>query len=291
MEDHALSIISQAQKRRLSHIDFRLNFLGEFTRNDLIGRFGIKEAAATRDIAEYRKLAPDNLEYDGTVKMYIRSHNFVPLFEYPETNALTALAHGFGESFIGGHKPLLACETPAILNKPSSQVLSVLSRSIHQKKVVKITYRSLSSGQTSREIIPFALVDNGLRWHLRAFDRRNEKFTDFVVTRISDPIIVDAPIGEHETREFDNQWNRIVELEISAHPRLDFPETIEFDYNMKDGVLKVNVRAAVAGYVLRRWNVDCSENHTLERGEIHLWLRNRAALYGVENILIAPGYE
>lgn len=291
MEEINLSISSQAQKKRLSHIDFRLNFLGEFTRNDLIGRFGIKEAAATRDIAEYRQLAPNNLGYDGTVKKYIRSHDFVPLFEYPETNALTALAHGFGEAFIGDHKALIACETPTVLNKPSLQVLSVLSRAIHQKKVVKITYRSLTSGKTSREIVPFALVDNGMRWHIRAFDRKRARFTDFVVTRISDPLIVDSSVNELETREFDNQWNRIVELEISAHPRLKYPETIEFDFGMKDGVLKVNVRAAVAGYVLRRWNVDCSENHILKGGEIHLWLRNRAALYGVGELSIAPGYE
>jgi len=54
--------------------------------------------------------------------------------------------------------------------------------------------------------------------------------------------------------------------------------------------LKVNVRAAVAGYVLRRWNVDCSEDHSMEGPEYHLWLKNRQALYGVENLVIAPGY-
>lgn len=56
-------------------------------------------------------------------------------------------------------------------------------------------------------------------------------------------------------------------------------------------MLKVQVRAAVSGYVLRRWNVDCSANHILDRPEVHLWLQNRQTLYGVENLLIAPGYE
>jgi len=63
------------------------------------------------------------------------------------------------------------------------------------------------------------------------------------------------------------------------------------DYAMKDGVLKVNVRAAAAGYVLRRWNVDCTENHSLEGAEYHLWFKNCQALYGVENLVIAPGYK
>jgi hypothetical protein len=283
--------INQAQRKRLSHIDFRVNFLGSITRNDLINRFGIKEAAATRDIAEYRQQAPNNLTYDGVAKQYVRGLNFVPLFEYSASQVLTALTLGFGEDFVGTHKALIACETPTRLSNPSLQVLSVLSRAIHQKKVVSITYQSLSSGKSLREIVPFALVDNGLRWHIRAYDRKRARFTDFVVTRISDPSIVECPIAEHETREFDIQWNRVVELEIIAHPRLTYPETIEFDYGMINKLLNVNVRAAVAGYVLRIWNVDCSKNHNLDREEIHLWLRNSAALYGVENIFLAPGYE
>ena len=63
------------------------------------------------------------------------------------------------------------------------------------------------------------------------------------------------------------------------------------DYDMVDGVLKQNVRAAVAGYVLRRWNVDCSEDHGLKGAEYQLWLRNALALYGVDNISLAPNYK
>lgn len=59
----------------------------------------------------------------------------------------------------------------------------------------------------------------------------------------------------------------------------------------KDKQLNINVRAAVAGYLLRRWNIDCSENHSLKGNEYHLWLKNYPALYGVENLVIAPGYN
>ena len=60
---------------------------------------------------------------------------------------------------------------------------------------------------------------------------------------------------------------------------------------MVDGRLRINVRAAVAGYVLRHWNVDCTKDHSLEGPEYHLWLKNRQALYDVENLVIAPGYQ
>lgn len=291
MPQASLVDISQAQKERLSHIDFRVCFLGTIGRNDLVNRFGIKAAAATRDITLYKELAPQNLEYDTKAKIYTRSNAFEPLFDYSPSQALAALAYGFGDDFVGTHKGFIACEMPAQLNKPALSTLSVLTRAIHQEKAVKIGYRSLSSGRTTREIVPFVLVDNGLRWHVRGYDRRQSRFSDFVITRISDPTISDSMVKEHETRESDIQWNRIVELEIVPHPSLKHPKTIETDYDMENGVLNVNVRAAVAGYVLRRWNVDCSEEHSLEGPEYHLWLKNQQALYGVENLVIAPGYN
>jgi len=283
--------INQAQKERLSHIDFKTHFLGTIGRNDLVGRFGIKEAAATRDITLYKDLAPENLEYNPKAKTYMRGKSFAPLFDYSPSQAMAALAHGFGDDFVGTHKALIACEAPAQLNHPDLETLSALTRAIHQHKASKIVYRSLSSGRSTREIVPFGLVDNGLRWHVRGYDRKQSRFADFVVTRISDPVILDGPVKEHEGRESDIQWNRVVELEIVPHPNLKYPETIETDYAMENGVLKVNVRAAVAGYVLRRWNVDCSEDHSLDGPEHHLLLKNRQALYGVENLVIAPGYS
>jgi predicted DNA-binding transcriptional regulator YafY len=287
-----LSDVSQAQQERLSHIDFRLRFLGTIGRQDLVSRFGIKEAAATRDLTLYKELVAGNLEYDTKAKLYIRGESFRPLFEYSSHQALTALAHGFGDDFVASHKPHIACETPAELNTPQLDTLSALTRAIHQRMVVEITYSSLSSGETTREVVPFMLVDNGLRWHVRAYDRRRSRFTDFVINRISDPrILGGSRIGDQERKDADIQWNRIVELEIVPHPSIRYPETIEREYDMVNGVLHLNVRAAVAGYVLRRWNVDCSEEHSLKGAEYHLWLKNRQALYGVENLVIAPGYS
>ncbi len=286
-----LSEISQAQKERLSHIDFRAYFLGEIGRKDLVDRFGIGEAAATRDFALYRELAPNNLEYNTQVRSYAKSDAFDPLFDYSPAQALAALSQGFGEDFIGSHKAMIRFETPTELNRPLLPALAVLTRAIHHRRVVRIQYSSIQSGPSRRKIVPFALVDNGLRWHVRAFDWKRQRFSDFVITRIASPKIIEGEPKSSETSEADIQWNRIVEMELVAHPRLTHPETIERDYAMQDGVLKVNVRAAVAGYVLRRWNVDCSKDHGLEGAEHHLWLRNSRALYGVQNLVLAPGYE
>ncbi len=232
------------------------------------------------------------MEYDTKAQIYTRSNAYQPLFNYTSQQALAALAHGLGDDFLTTQKAHIARETPTQLNRPQLDTLVALTRAIHQQKVVEIAYRSLSSGQTTRRIAPYVLVDNGLRWHVRAFDCKRSRFTDFVINRISAPKLIDNDqIHESEKKDNDIQWNRIFELEIVPHPRLKYPKTIEHEYNMANGTLHLNVRVSVAGYVLRRWNVDCSEEHSLNGPEYHLWLKNRQALYGVKNLVIAPGYH
>ena len=45
------------------------------------------------------------------------------------------------------------------------------------------------------------------------------------------------------------------------------------------------------GIYCARWNVDCTEQASLNGGEYQLYLRNRQTLYGAENLAIAPGYK
>jgi len=291
MPQPSLENIHQAQRERLFHIDFKLRFLGTINRNDLISRFGIKAAAATRDISLYKELAPKNLVYDTKAKTYVQSDTFKPVFKYPGSQALSALCHGLGDDQVANNSSLVLSEAPTQLNLPNLDVLAEVTKAIHQKKMLKIGYRSLSSGSTIREIVPFAIVDNGLRWHVRAFDRKRKRFTDFVINRIAKPKILYSDTPDNQTMESDIQWNRIVEMHIIPHPRLIHPDTIAAEYGMEDGILKIQTRAAVAGYVLRRWNVDCSQSHTLDMPEIHLWLKNQQTLYGVDNLAIAPGYQ
>lgn len=56
----------------------------------------------------------------------------------------------------------------------------------------------------------------------------------------------------------DIQWTRIVELELVPHPDQPRPEITEMDYGMQAGLLQMKLRAATAGYILRKWSVDCS---------------------------------
>ncbi|GHX39289.1 WYL domain-containing protein [Providencia sp. PROV113] len=287
--------LPQATRDRIAHIDFTLLFKGEAVRADLVDRFSIAAAQATKDFTMYRELAPGNIEYDQKLKLHKRGEAFESLFDYDVVRTLATISQGYGDGFTGKVKPPLACEAPYHLNKPSLSIVAKVTEAIHKGKALRITYVSLSSGETTREIVPHTLVDNGLRWHVRGFDRKHGEFRDFVLTRIKaafvleDSTLSSSVIKESELESQDRQWNRFVELELVPHPRIEHSEAIELDYGMTGGVLKVEIRAATAGYLLRQWHVDCSTEHSLMGFEYQLWLRNSQALYGVTNLNLAPG--
>lgn len=290
--NNKLAEISFAQKQRLAFIDFLLMFKGSFSRNDLTSKFEMGMANATRDIALYRELSPENSQLDNKTKLYIQTKRFKPLFEYDSRKTLVKLANNISDGFDGVMEVAFPVDAPMQLNVPDINIVAKLVQAVLNKKAISIIYTSLSSGSKAREIIPHTIVDNGLRWHVRAFDRKTNSFRDFVITRISKVTLLDAVVDEFEKEIEDNQWMRKMDLHLVPHPvNVEYPQAIELDYGMEKGMLPLTVRAALVGYLLRRWNVDCSKEASLEGGEYQLWLRNRQTLYGAENLTIAPGYK
>lgn len=291
MADGLPRAIGQAQKERLFHIDFRALFLGRVARGDLLRRFGIREAAATRDLALYRRLRPGNLVLDPAARIYRTQPGFVPLFDHDPAQSLTAIAEGLGDDLAGETGPHVRTERPVRLNPPPVAVIAGIARAIAEARPLAIRYHSLTSGETERVICPFSLVDTGTRWHARAYDRRRGRFLDFALTRIAEARLEAGPVAPEEGREADDQWMRMVGLELVPHPGLARPEAVARDYAMTEGVLRLRLRAALVGYALLRLSVDASPDHALDHARHHPWLRNREALHGVENLAIAPGWR
>lgn len=281
--------LTQAQRERLAYLEMKAFFCGELMRADIEKRFGLAPAAASRDLHAYRDLNPGQLTYDATQRRYIPSATLKPLFPFSAERILSWLLHGFGDGLDIQRKPI-PCDGPHQLINPDFRVLATITRAIHQSLPLRLTYLSLSSGTTKRIIVPIALADNGSRWHVRAYDRDRNRFGDFVFTRITKAEIIEEQPKAHELLTADQQWLKLVDLELIPHPNLHHPEAIAADYSMRKGVLKIQVRAALAGYALNQWNVDCTSNHTLDSARHHLWLRNNKSLFGVESAVMAPGY-
>lgn len=286
-----LEELGYAQKQRLAYIDFCLLFKGAIYRQDLINRFEVGLSAGSRDFNTYKELAPDNLIYSSQEKRYFQTDQFKPLFEHDATRTLVKLANDISDGFDAVGDIHFPVESPSSLNIPDIFIVAKLVQAILNNKAVSVIYTSLSSGSGTRELVPHSIVDNGLRWHVRAFDRKSKSFRDFVLTRISKVTIKAAP-EVYERAENDTQWQLLVPLQLVPHPiNIAHPTAIELDYGMKNRMLAINVRAAMAGYLLRRWNVDCTINGSLEGKEYHLWLQNSLQLSDINTLAIAPGFS
>jgi hypothetical protein len=285
----SLAALPQTQRERLAFLEMRAYFTGELRRADIETRFGVKPAAASRDLSSYREISPDNLDYDVASRCYRPTNSFAPVFDFSTERVLAWLLQGFGDGLNLKLRQAAPCEGPGQLIKPDLGVLATITRALVAKKAVRVNYLSMSSGSKQRELVPVALADNGLRWHVRAFDREKERFGDFVLTRMAKAQEVDQDVQEHELLGADEQWARIVDFELVPHPGISWPKAVEADYGMTGGMLRIKSRAALAGYVLRRWSIDSTPDHHLDPASHHLWLRNTQTLYGVESATLAPG--
>ena len=286
-----ISELSGYQKELLAHIEFVGRFYGVVSRADLIERFDISEASATRTFQLYISIAPDNLIYRPNIRRYEWQDNASPVIEVSINKCLSTLTDGFGDSFAHPTDSPFAVKNS--LFHVNLDILSGVTRAIKRKYPIFINYLSKSSPTGSeRQIIPHSIVDSGLRWHVRAFDRKQNGFRDFVINRIT--ALLPSKSGgilPHEERSADDEWNTIVELELQPHPRLGkIAPMIEFEYQMMSGILKKQVRSALAGYLLDSWNIDASPDASLSGEHIMLHLKNSEKLEFPSKRL-APGIQ
>jgi hypothetical protein len=284
-----LAELTHAQKDRLAFIDFSLQFFGHVARIDLIKRFATGLAASTRDFSAYKEIASYNLILKHQTKSYHRTDNFQAVFKHDPDVILTSLSRGFGNGISTGVQPSEQCFDAVRLIHPNVAIIASIMRAIHNKKAIKCGYVSVSSGETVRALVPHSIVNNGHRWHVRAYDRKGNSFRDFVTTRFTFVDLIQGPMHVHEASPYDQQWQQVVNIVLVPHPNIKQSKAIEMDYDMSDGMLSIQLRAAVAAYVLRQWQVDCSTNHTENYQGCQLALANLEVLELIENISLAPG--
>ncbi|WDE04549.1 WYL domain-containing protein [Thalassomonas viridans] len=285
-----LSSLSFSQRQRLAFIDFCLQYFGQIARGDLIQHFSTGLASGSRDFTLYKELAPNNLQLRHQTKLYYRTEPFTPLFNHDPEEALSRLCNGFGDGFTAPKRPSDICFDAIRLIHPKAEIVATLMRAIGQQQVISCEYVSLSSGISQRELVPHSLVNSGHRWHVRAFDRKSSSFRDFVCTRFIRAAIAGNATENAELREADLSWQNILSLTLTPHPKLMNPLAIELDYNMTDSKLTIQTRAAIAGYLLQEWNVDCSHSSQLNEKQYPLRLENTEVLQQIENSLLAPGF-
>ena len=267
--------LPDAQKEKLEFVELLAYFNGIVSRQDITRRFDISLASATNILTMYSQMAPTNLSYNVRLKRYEIGVPFKPIFD-----VRIMLERIPVYTMPKLHK---AADNDTI------ERIAVISRAIQKTQSLVINYSSVSSGTSTREIIPVAFADNWLRWHLRAYDRKREKYADFVLRRIqqANPIEGDT-IQDHEHPNNDKEWHSFIDLKIKAHPH-NLADVESFAMGA-DG-LSVEIRAAMTGYFLRLWNVDCSPDASLRGKTYQYVLANIAEVAKVADLRLAPGYD
>lgn len=250
--------IKWAVRKRLELIEMELFWSGRVNRQILMEKIGISKAQASSDLAQYKKLAEDNLVYDLTEKAYLVTPAFSPLFISTSPQVyLSQLAFG------GEHAELLKLPSREI--QPA--FLRVIAQAVQKGNCIDITYQSMSSPEPKdRVIAPHSFVSNGWRWHVRAYDFLSGSFRDFLLARILRGQECAVPKEQSERpwlKEKDVEWETWVSLRIVPHPGLSPRQkaVVASDFGMVDGEVLFPVRQACLFYILRQLGfLDGSKN-------------------------------
>ena len=243
-------------ERRLEFIDFRLFWDGRINRGDLTDQFGISIPQASADLARYQEMAPHNLSYDSSLKCYLATQVYRPVFEVEDAGRYLAQLNSLASGTIAREEAWLA-ETPEFRIVPTpgrsvdSRSLKTVLRGIRDRLALRIRYQSMSRPEPHwRWITPHALGFDGFRWHVRALCHNDETFKDFVFARIYE-------IGESRPHSIDSgadeAWFDSVTVIISPHPGLSESQStaVKLDYGMPEGVRAISISSAFLYYFLK----------------------------------------
>lgn len=265
---------------RIWYIEWLLMMRGWLSRTDLMNKFGIKSAAASRDIKRYKDQREENLYLDHRFKRYVVDlDKFKPVYETTGDLIFSKLSDLDESKSLGVDYSLI--ETIPSLAEINPKDITGITRAILNMNVLNISYCSMTSGASEKKIVPHSMFHNDLKTYVRCYDLGRGRFLDLVIGRILEILGEDGPAPAEYLKEFDDDWNTYLSLELVVHPRVKHKKAIESDMQMTDGVKFVEIRKSLAQYWLRRWCVDCSAAAIMTDRAFQLHLRNASVIDGV----------
>lgn len=278
-----------SQERRLEFIDYRLRWDGRLNRSDLIDFFSISTPQASLDIARYSELAPANIRYDRSGRVYLAGEDFEPVYPVGSSQRflgdLLAQAAGLSSpdsSFLGWGPPVGVVPAPSRVI-PVETLLTILS-AIRTGRTLRVVYQSMtSSDPKERELSPHALGHDGFRWHVRAYCHSRKEFRDFLIARM---LVVALGDASEVSASGDQPWHTVVRLVLAPNPKLSLPRrrVVELDYGMLDGQAVLECRQALLFYVLKQLGFEDQASKPAEAQQVVLLNADE-----VRQLLVAAG--
>ncbi len=280
--DQSINGIKRATQQRMQYIEIMAYYTGLVTRSDIARAFGISDAAATKDLKFYSQIAPDNLVYRHSLFGFVPGPQFEEIFtDLEPEKVLPMIAANLPFAGAPTQQPFIygvsTEQLPLPQRLPGKEVLAEVIRAIKQKTALRMVYSSLSDRDSSdsRLVEPHALINTGLRWHVRAYSSETYDFRDFVLSRIQQAKQQDE--AAESNPQYDDDWIELINLQLAPHPGLSEKKRaiLLTDYSARDGLIEFTVRRALLGYVLQRMSVDTTPDHSLNPNAYQLIVLNR----------------
>jgi len=268
-------------RQRLTLLEATVFWTGELVTNFLTETFAISRVQATKDIALYLSLRPDNLRYDRSLKRYLITEQFVPLLITGHPQECLQVLQATQNSPPSILTLISNLPAVAIVEPPTRHIDIAVLRPVLQAArfglLLEIGYQSMTTPQPATRLVqPKTLVFDGLRWHMRAFSLTHGEFRDFVLARVHAADLKgkpDTPIP------LDTAWVTFLPVHIGPHPGLSDSQqqAVERDYGMTDGYFSTQVRAALLPYFLLALRIG-KDDFQREAMSQQIVLLNRAEL-------------
>lgn len=208
---------------------------------------GLHTVQVSRLIASYLEANPEHFEHEASVKRYRwkpGAASTVSLDEYLSILVALQRQGKQAEAFIH--------EVRVDLTEITPTVYAVLNAACASSKAVEITYRSMTNPKgLTRVIEPHSLVHVGRRWHVRAWCRLRERFSDFNLGRIRTASLLDESSG-HVAAD-DDGWSHFVKIRIAPHRHLSPDQAEVVKAELFGGAAKwvLQARSCLAMYVIQ----------------------------------------
>jgi len=110
---------------------------------------------------------------------------------------------------------------------------------------------------------------------VRAYSTETYDFRDFVLSRFVAAEMLDE--DAESSAQYDDEWVEAITLKLAPHPKLKSrkQESLLIDYRAVDGVIELDVKRALVGYLLHRLSVDTTVDQSMNPNAYQLILVNR----------------
>ncbi len=288
---------SLPQAERLAYIDLCIRYLGSISRAEIMAEFKVAQAAASKDLALYRELKPENCNIDtATKRTAILADSYTPLVRISVHTALNLIQYGFARSELMQKRPMLPIDEVDPLYQPErlkEEQVAAVTRAIRGRNAVRCFYGSKSGDHRERILFPSALFVDRKNWYFRAYDRNEAEphrsgFKNFKLSRLFDAhqeSLITQTLAEKTDREWDEEITFIIEFKKNL-PKETIAE-ISREFSISGNVHSVSCRAALACYVKTNWKIDLTNDE--DKPWLYFNVLNVEALREVQ--CLAPLFE